>query len=69
MGLPAVALAGLILLAAVRSGQSVKGQLHPAGVALAALLLGQFLDCFLYDPTSVTLLLLLLASRATRPAS
>lgn len=67
LGLPGLALAVFALLAALRSGYVTGGAVHPAWAPLAALLVGQIVDCFLYDPTSVTLLLIFAASAATRP--
>jgi hypothetical protein len=69
LGWPGLLLSAFALVAAVRSGYVPGGGIHPAGAALAALLVGQLIDCFLYDPTSVTLLLAYVASVATRPAS
>jgi O-antigen ligase len=68
LGLPGLILAGLVLVEAVRSGYVAGRGVHPAGAALGALLVGQIIDCFLYEPTAVTLMLAFLASVATEPA-
>jgi O-antigen ligase len=67
LGLPGLTLVSLALLVALRSGHASGGPVHPATAALGALLVGQLVDCFLYDPTSVTLLLFFGASAAIRP--
>lgn len=61
LGVPGLLLAGLGLLAAWRGRDPRPG---PAGPALVPLFVGQGIDCFLYDPTSVTVLLLLIAALA-----
>ncbi len=62
LGVPGVLLAGLALLFAWHGRDPRPG---PAGPALVPLFVGQGIDCFLYDPTSVTVLLLLIAALAS----
>lgn len=62
LGVPGLLLAGLALLAAWGGRDPRPG---PAGPSLVPLLVGQGIDCFLYDPTSVTVALLLVAALAS----
>lgn len=61
LGLPGLALAGLVL-AALRP---VRWPGRPAGAALAALLAGQLVDCFLYEPATLLVMMACAASVAS----
>ncbi len=60
VGLPGLLL-GLVAIAALRPARWLS---RPAGTAAAAILAGQLLDCFLYDPATVIVMLALAASLA-----
>lgn len=60
VGLPGLLL-GLLAIAALRPARWPG---HPAGLAVAAILAGQLLDCFLYEPATVIVMLALAASLA-----
>ncbi len=60
VGLPGLLL-GLVAIAALRPARWLS---RPAGTAAAAILAGQLLDCFLYDPATVIGMLALAASLA-----
>lgn len=60
VGLPGLVL-GLLAVAALRPARWLS---RPAGTAFAAILAGQLLDCFLYEPATVIVMLALAASLA-----
>ena len=60
VGLPGLLL-GLLSVAALRPARWLS---RPAGTALAAILAGQLLDCFLYEPATVIVMLAVAASLA-----
>ena len=60
VGIPGLLL-GLLALAALRPARWLS---RPAGTAVAALLAGQLLDCFLYEPATMIVMLALAASLA-----
>lgn len=61
LGLPGLAF-GVLVLVALRPGRWLR---HPAGGALAALLAGQVIDCFLYEPA--TLVVMMACAAAVAP--
>jgi len=62
VGLPGLLL-GLLAVAALRPARWLS---RPSGTALVAILAGQLLDCFLYEPATVVVMLALAASLAVR---